>query len=594
MSHGPRDKRHRQVGVFEHSLGRQVVRLAEKGGRRRVSIPPGQAGGAKAGELVVVEALPGRQRRARIIGKLDEDTNRPPYSLMAIKAHDIPHEFPKRVLAEAKEAVPARFPADADLTSIPFVTIDPPDARDRDDAVCAEPDLSPENPGGHIIHIAIADVARFVTEAGAIDQEAQLRGNSTYFPDLTVPMLPPALCEEACSLEAGKDRYCLVASIVIHRDGNHLRHKFQRGLIRSRAALHYTEAQAIADSAVPKGRTSVVEHVNRLWAAYRVLENASRRREPLQLELAESGIRVSGRGEVESVQLEDRLDSHRLIEEFMILANVCAAETIHEARSPGISRIHEEPERERIAELARTAVACGLPFSPGVRATTRRMNELLQRADAAACREHINLAVLRSMAQARYSTDPAGHFGLNLRRYLHFTSPIRRYADLLVHRILIRILNLGPGGISDEGMASLAGAARHLSATERRSVAAEREARDRFLAAFLEQRVGAEFDGTIVGAARQGLFVRLKDTGAEGMIHRSRLGHARYNRANCTLRVGVTGRIIRTGMQLRVRLVEAEPLSGTLQFELAGTDSPQATNGRGQRPLRRRKGKKRK
>ena len=586
------DRRH--VGIFQGEAGRNFVRLAEKGGRRKVGIAARHTKGADDGELVLVERLPGSGRQARVIERLDAAQSPTPYSLIAIKANGIPEEFSGTALTEARSAAGAGQVAGTDLTHIPFLTIDPIDARDRDDAVCAESDMDPANPGGHVVWVAVADVARLVTSGSELDREARIRGNSTYFPDATVPMLPPSLCEDACSLNEGTERPCMVVRIVIDADGNRLSHEFDRGTVRSRAALDYAQAQSIADGNSSGADPWLARLINRLWAAFGALESASRRREPLRIELPERRIRLSASGTAEGVFREERLDSHRLIEEFMVLANVCAAETLQRLKFRTLRRVHEEPDRERIAELARTAVSCGLPFAVGNRTTTGRLNELLQGAEAADCADHISLAVLRSMNQAHYSTAMAGHFGLNLRSYSHFTSPIRRYADLVVHRTLIRALGLGPGGLTDGELSTLDGTAAHVSMTERRSVAAEREAFDRFAAQHFADRVGEEFDGTIVGTARQGAFVKLDETGSEGIIRRSELGFGRirFNRDSGVLSEAGSNRAFRPGLRIRVRLLQAEPVTGSLQFGLV--DGPVPSRGKGRAGHRARRAGRRK
>ena len=573
------DRRH--VGIFRGEPGRNFVRLAEKGGRRKVGISARHTNGADDGELVLVERLPGSGRQAKVIERLDDQGFRTPFSLIAIKANGIPQEFSATALSQARAAAGAAQAAGTDLTHIPFLTVDPVDARDRDDAVCADSDTDPANPGGHVIWVAVADVARLVTSGSELDREARMRGNSTYFPDATVPMLPPSLCEDACSLNEETERSCMVVRIVVDADGNRLSHEFARGTVRSRTALHYAQAQSIADGSMSDGDPGLARLVDRLWAAFRVVESASRRREPLRVELPERRIRLSVSGKAEGVIREERLDSHRLIEEFMVLANVCAAETLEKLKFRTLRRVHEEPDRERIGELARTAVSCGLPFALGNRTSTGKLNELLQRAEGADCADHISLAVLRSMNQARYSTALAGHFGLNLKSYSHFTSPIRRYADLVVHRALIRALGLGPDGLTDEELTTLDGTAAHVSMTERRSIAAEREAFDRFAAQYFADRIGEEFDGTIVGTARQGAFVRLDETGSEGIIRRSDLGFGRirFNRDSGVLSEDGSNRAFRPGRRIRVRLVQAEPVTGSLQFALVDGPKP----GRGAR-----------
>ena len=582
------------MGIFSGEPGMNFVRLAQKGGRRKVRIAARHTKGAHDGELVLVERLPGLARQAKVIERLVEEESRPPFSLIAIKAHGIPHEFPATALEQARKAAGAAQVAGTDLTHIPFLTVDPVDARDRDDAVCAKSDTDPANPGGHVIWVAVADVARLVPSGSELDLEARMRGNSTYFPDVTVPMLPPSLCEDACSLTEGTDRPCMVVRIVIDADGNRLSHEFARGTVRSRAALHYSQAQSIADGRLSDGDPHLAGLIDRLWAAFRALESASRRREPLRIELPERRIRLTVSGSAEGVYREERLDSHRLIEEFMVLANVCAAQTLESLKFRTLRRVHEEPDRERIGELARTAVSCGLPFALGNRTSTGRLNELLQRAREADCEDHISLAVLRSMNQAHYSTALAGHFGLNLKSYSHFTSPIRRYADLVVHRALIGALGLGPDGLTDEELSMLDATAAHVSMTERRSVAAEREAFDRFTAQHFADRIGEEFDGTIVGTARQGAFVRLDETGSEGIIRRSDLGNGRirFNRDSGVLSEDGSNRAFRSGRRIRVRLVHAEPVTGSLQF--APVDGPKQGRGGGRTGRRARRSGRRK
>ena len=562
------DSNLQHVGIFRNEMGANVVWIAEKGGRRKVRIPNRFINGACGGDLVLVERLPGQERQAKIVERLNAGNSPTPYSMIAIKAHGIPNEFSDGALAEAEENCRSIHFNGADLTDIPFMTIDPADARDRDDAVCAEPDMDPENPGGHVIWVAVADVSSKVPSGSKLDQEARLRGNSTYFPDFTIPMLPSALCEDACSLNAGVDRQCMAVRMVIDRDGNRLSHEFTRGTMRSRASLHYSQAQSMADGEASRDDSDLVPQIARLWAAFRSLESASRRREPLRIEMPERRILLSGSGAVEGIFQDERLESHRLIEEFMVLANVCAAETIEGMKFRTLRRVHEEPDSGKIAELARTAVSCGLPFARASRTTTGRLNELLDRAKNADCSDHISLAILRSMNQANYSTANAGHFGLNLNSYAHFTSPIRRYADLVVHRTLIGALKLGPDGMTDEDHSTLNGIAGHVSMTERRSVAAEREAHDRFAVQFVADRVGAEFDGTVVGIARQGVFVRLDETGTEGIIRRSDLGFGqfRFNRDKGRLTDVASNKAIHAGLRIRIKLLEAEPLSGTLRF----------------------------
>ena len=579
------DRRH--VGVFREESGQHLVRLAEKGGRRSVAVPHKHINGASSGDLVLVERLPGRSKQAKVVERLGNEGQKLSPSLIALKANGIPHEFPAAIFADARDAVRSAAPAGDDLTRIPFLTIDPSDARDRDDAVCAEPDGNPANPGGHIVWVAIADVSRLVEAGSELDREARLRGNSTYFPDMTVPMLPPELCENACSINAGFERQCIVVRIAVDREGKRLSHEFRRGRIRSRAALDYVRAQSIADGEYRPKLEELRQLIGRLWDAYAALKVEREQRSPLNLDIPERRISLAQSGGVKAIMKEERLDSHRLIEEFMILANVCAAETLLQAKFLSLRRVHEDPVGERIAELARTAVASGLPFAHGNRTTTRRLNELLERAERAECSDHVCLAVLRSLNLARYSTAPAGHFGLNLPNYVHFTSPIRRYADLVVHRMLIRVAGMGPDGISDREIKALDGIAGHISMTERRSASAEREAHARFAADYLSGKVGAEFEAMVTGVARHGIFVRLDGIGAEGIIRRAALGlgRQRFNRDAGILSIAGSGKSYRAGMRLRVRLAGAEAFSGSVEFVPADGDG----SARASRKRRRRK-----
>ena len=565
----------RGVGVFESRAGKSFVRLAAKGGRKKFPVQSRHDGDAVPGDLVVVELLPGRSRRARVLERLPKTGGSAQHSLVAVKAHGIPEEFSPEALREVQSERPAAGETDDDLTCIPFLTIDPPDARDRDDAVHAEPDPEPSNAGGHVIRVAIADVARFVPSGGALDREALRRGNSTYFPDRVVPMLPPALCEDLCSLNEGCKRYCLGVRIVIDAGGNRISHRFFRGVMCSKAALEYEDAQRLAGGGrLPERNGDIVSVIKQLWAAFRSLEVAMSRRQPLRLGMTEFRVALSGAGEIEAIRPEARLEAHRLIEEFMVLANRCAAETLEDQTTAALHRVHDEPDKERISDLARTAVSFGFPFAKGSKTTTSRINQLLDRAADSDCRDHIHLAVLRSMSQAHYSTTSAGHFGLNLRHYTHFTSPIRRYADLVVHRALIQSLGLEPRERSIDDKSGLDQVARHVSMTERRSATAEREVREKFAADFLSDRIGSEFCGTVSGTARAGLFVRLDETGSEGLLPCANLGVGpfRHDRDAGRLTDVFSGKSYRAGMRLSVRLLEAEPLSGALRFEPAEAD----------------------
>ena len=462
-----------------------------------------------------------------------------------------------------------------DLRALPLVTIDPADARDHDDAVWATADDDPANPGGHVVWVAIADVAHYVRPGSALDREARRRGNSTYFPDRVVPMLPERLSGDLCSLHEGAERACIAVRMVLDAHGNKLRHRFVRGVMRSTASLNYRQVQNARDGQ-PDEHTSPLSEtvIEPLYAAYAALRQARQKRQPLDLDLPERKIVLDDRGRVVSVAFAERLDAHRLIEEFMVLANVAAAEELIRRKRPLLFRVHEEPAPEKLEALREVAEASGFSLPKGQVLHTRSLNALLAQAEGTEFDELINLATLRAMTQAYYSPENFGHFGLALKAYAHFTSPIRRYADLVVHRALISAHGWGEDGLASEEVARLAETAEHVSQTERRSMAAERDTNDRYLAAYLSERVGSEFTGRVSGVARFGLFVKLDETHADGLIPVRSLGREffRFDERARSLRGEETGLEIGLGQRVTVRLAEAVPVTGGLILELLSID----------------------
>jgi ribonuclease R len=571
---------HRLLGLFRADAEGGRVVPVDKGERREWQVRARDTHGAMDGELVEAEPIQGSARlglpRARILDRLGDPGAPRAVSLIAIHAHGIPDSFPDTVLAAAEAAAPLTdFAGREDLRHIPLVTIDPEDARDHDDAVFAEPDPDPANPGGHILWVAIADVAHYVHPGSPLDREARARGNSTYFPDRVVPMLPEALSADLCSLRAGQDRPVLAVRLVIGADGTLRRHRFARAMIRSAAALSYAQVQAAQDGRPDPDSAAFRDSVIApLYAAYAALCQARAARAPLDLDLPERRIVLARDGRVTSVAFRERLDAHRLIEEFMILANVAAAETLEARRSPLLYRVHEEPPADKIDALREVAEGAGLALARGQVLRTRQLNRLLDQAAGGPAAEIMNLAVLRSMTQAYYGPENLGHFGLALRAYAHFTSPIRRYADLVVHRALIAAHGWGPDGLSRAEIESLAETAQHISETERRSMAAERDTTDRYLAAYLSDRVGAEFAGRISGIARFGIFVRIAENGADGLVPISELGdeYFHYDRDSQTLMGDRSGLILGLGTPVTVRLTEAVPVTGGLLLELVSVD----------------------
>ena len=565
----------RILGIFRKGAeGGRIVPI-DKGADREWQVAASVAHGAKDGELVEAEQAGPAGRmglpRARVVERLGDPTAPKAVSLIAIHQHGIPDDFPDDVIAEADRAKPAGLGQREDLRHLPLVTIDPADARDRDDAVLAMPDDDPKNEGGHILWVAIADVAHYVRPGSALDREARRRGNSTYFPDRVVPMLPDRLSGDLCSLHEGVPRACIAVRMKIDAQGNKLSHRFTRGMMASAAALAYEEVQAARDGRPGEKTAALVDEVIApLYAAHGALKAARESRQPLDLDLPERRIELSEDGHVTSVRFRDRLDAHRLIEEFMILANVAAAEELTRMRRPLLFRVHEEPSPEKLDALRDVAAASGFTLAKGQVLQTRHLNDLLDQAVGSDFAELINLSTLRSMTQAYYTPENFGHFGLALRSYAHFTSPIRRYADLIVHRALITAHGWGKDGLSPEDIDILEATAQHISETERRSMAAERDTTDRYLAAYLSERVGTEFSGRISGIARFGVFVTLDETGADGLIPIRELGreYFHYDREAQTLMGADTGLEIGIGQRVTVRLAEAVPITGGLTFEL--------------------------
>ncbi|WP_406646989.1 ribonuclease R [Aliisedimentitalea scapharcae] len=569
----------RILGVFRKgSEGGRIVPI-EKSASPEWTVAEGAIGGARDGELVEAEQAGPKTRlglpKARIINRLGDPSAPKAVSLIAIHQHGIPDSFPDAAIDEADKAKPMGLGGRKDLRDMPLVTIDPSDARDHDDACFAQADDDPNNPGGHVVWVAIADVAAYVQNGTALDREARTRGNSSYFPDRVVPMLPDRLSGDLCSLHEGVPRPCVAVRMQLDSEGHKISHEFVRGLMKSVASLHYAEVQDAMDGAANERTEPLMDDVIRpLYAAYDALKAARAKRQPLELDLPERRIVLDDDGQVQSVNFRDRLDAHRLIEEFMILANVCAAETLIAKRSPLLFRVHEEPAPEKLEALRETAQSAGLTLAKGQVLQTRHLNALLNQAAGTDEAELINISTLRSMTQAYYSPENFGHFGLALQRYAHFTSPIRRYADLIVHRALISSHGWGDDGLAPDEIDRLEDTATHISETERRSMMAERDTTDRYLAAYLSERVGNEFTGRISGIARFGAFVKLDETGADGLVPVRTLGREffHFDAESGTLMGSDTGLLISIGQRVTVRITQATPVTGGLELELLTLD----------------------
>ena len=591
---------HKILGVFRKTAEGGRILPIDKGSDKEWQVETGATDGAKDGELVEAEQAGPKARmglpRARVIARLGDPSAPRAVSLIAIHEHGIPDDFPDAVIAEADRAEPAGLQTREDLRDLPLITIDPADARDHDDACYAHADDDPKNPGGHVIWVAIADVAHYVTPGSALDREARKRGNSSYFPDRVVPMLPDRLSGDLCSLHEGVPRACIAVRMVVDEFGTKIGHRFMRGLMRSTASLNYQEVQAAQEGQVNAKTAPLVDTViGPLYAAYGALKTARAKRQPLDLDLPERRIVLDEDGSVSSVSFRDRLEAHKLIEEFMVLANVAAAEELIAKRQPLLFRVHEEPNPDKLAALRETAQASGFTLAKGQVLQTAHLNRLLKAAEGSEFDELINMATLRSMTQAYYSPQNFGHFGLALKAYAHFTSPIRRYADLIVHRALVSAHGWGRDGLSPEAIEGLEDTAKHISDTERRSMMAERDTTDRYLAAYLSDRVGASFAGRISGIARFGVFVKLDETGADGLLPMRALGreYFHHDAEAQTLTGADTGLRIGLGARVVVKLAEAVPVTGGLTLELIeieGKSVPQGGRVRRGAPPRRKAG----
>lgn len=565
------------LGIFRAlpEGGGRLIPVDKKSRDQELQIKPGDEGEALDGDLIAVSVVKhGRfgLPTAKVKERLGSVKSEKAVSLIAIFAHNIPNEFPKAVLDEAEKAQPVSLDGREDWRHVPLVTIDPADAKDHDDAVHAVPDDDPNNVGGYVVTVAIADVASYVRPGSAMDREAQERGNSVYFPDRVVPMLPERISNNLCSLRPREDRPALAVRMIIGPDGRKIRHSFHRVMMRSAEKLSYQQAQAAIDGRPDDVTRPILDTILKpLWAGYELVKRARDIREPLFLDLPERKIVLNPDGTVDRIFVPERLEAHKLIEEFMILANVAAAESLEKAESDLIYRVHDEPSLEKMRSLSEVLASIGLKLPGQGPIKPELFNRILRSVDGTEHQLFINEVVLRSQSQAEYAAENYGHFGLNLRRYAHFTSPIRRYADLIVHRALITALKLGKDGLPpDTTRAELIEISAKISAAERRAMAAERETIDRLIAHFLADRIGATFNGQISGVTKAGLFIKLSETGADGFIPAATIGndYYRYDERTHSMRGDDTGETYRLGDKVEVKLVEAAPVAGALRFEI--------------------------
>ncbi len=554
----------RILGIFKRGRTENRIVPTDRRSKAEWIVPAGQDAGAEPDEIVLAEPVAQTfhlgLKPARILERLGKLGDARSISLIAIHTHDIPQTFSEAALEEAKKARGVRLGSREDLRGIPLITIDGADARDFDDAVFAEPD--PDNAAGFRLIVAIADVAHYVKPGSALDHAARTRGNSVYFPDRVVPMLPEALSNGWCSLRPHEDRGCLFVDMRIDRNGHKTGHLFGRGLMRSAARMTYEDVQTAADAGDEK--------LAHLYAAFRTLLSARVERGTLDLDLPERKVVLDDEGHVVSVSPRPRLDSHRLIEEFMVLANVAAAEELERLQQPCMYRVHAPPSDEKLEALRGFLSTLGISMPPGNQVHPRDFDRVLQRFAGTPESQMISEVMLRSQSQAAYCPDNIGHFGLALPHYAHFTSPIRRYADLLVHRALIKGLKLGRDGISDEQISEFVEIGDHITETERRAQTAEREAIDRYLTAFMSAHIGGHFAARISGVTRFGLFVTVTETGASGIVPFGSLpdDYWQFDEREQTLTGRRTQKVYRLAQEVDVLLSEANPVTGGMVFHV--------------------------
>ncbi len=567
------------LGIFrKRSEGGRITPI-DKGMEKEWAVKAGHDLQARDGELVEAEQVGPKGRLglalARVNERLGDPSEAKAVSLIAVHQHGIPDEFSEKVLEQVQNARPAGLNGREDLRHLPLVTIDPPDARDHDDAVYVEADANPKNEGGFIIWVAIADVAHYVRPDTALDREAYKRGNSSYFPDRVVPMLPDRLSGDLCSLHEDVPRACLVARMTIDKRGQKIAQNFIRGLMKSAGSLSYEQVQKAYDGAPDEQCAPLMADViEPLYGAYRALVKAREKRQPLNLDLPERKVKINQKGKVESVDFSPRFDAHKLIEEFMVLANVAAAEELEKRQRPLLYRVHEEPAKEKLDQLREVAQASGFVLAKGQVLHSSHLNRLLEQASGSDHSDLINISTLRSMTQAYYHPENYGHFGLALRSYAHFTSPIRRYADLLVHRALISAHGWGDDGLDEAQAERMDVTAKHISSTERRSMLAERDTTDRYLAAYLKERIGMQMGGSISGIQSFGIFVKLDETGADGLVPVRSIGNEYFvfDPDRRKLKGSNSGLEITIGQRVEVQIKDAVPITGGLELELLSID----------------------
>ena len=570
------------LGVVREEGGRLYLQGIDK--KDRSSLPISDRNESMPGDLVLAEKA-GRPPRifARVTEILGDPFAPRSFSLIAIHKHSIPNVFSDELLAEAEKISRIDLGKREDLRDLPIVAIDPADARDHDDAVWAAPDDDAGNPGGWKAVVAIADVSFYVRPGSELDREARKRGNSVYFPDRVVPMLPEILSAEVCSLKEGEDRAALACHLQVGANGELKSWRFTRAVVSIAANIAYDDAQTIIDGPTTERallderfaigtekRAEIEPALKHLWDCWGGLNKARDKREPLALDLPERRIVLDEKGRILSVAPRERLDAHKLIEDYMIAANVAAAKALEAKKAPVMYRIHEPPSREKLVALKDYLKTFEMEFALGQVIRPATFNQILKKIGESDAKDEIMTQVLRTQTQAYYGPENAGHFGLSLGSYAHFTSPIRRYADLIVHRSLVAASGLGQGGLTSGEAEGMERIGESISQLERRAMEAERDTVDRYVAAYLAQHVGEVLDAKITGVQNFGFFATVEGIGGDGLVPARDLGseYFRYDEASQRLIGEHTGEFFALGMRLKLRLAEANPISGALRFEL--------------------------
>ncbi|MFT3898385.1 MAG: ribonuclease R [Thermomonas sp.] len=610
VSHGDRvlasvtgmDRRGRREGTIVEVLERRMTRLlgryTEEAGigyvvpddkriQRNVMIPQDAREGAKTGQLVVVEITTPQDAHRPPIGKVLAVLGDKLTASLAVEAaihgHDIPHEFPADVLAQAT-AVPLQVqPADiagrVDLRDVPLVTIDGEDAKDFDDAVWCEP-----NRDGFRLIVAIADVSHYVRTGTPLDDEAQLRATSVYFPGFVVPMLPETLSNGICSLNPKVDRLCFCCDMQVGRDGIVTAAKFYEAVMHSHARLTYTDVwNAVGEGVPPDDHDAalakigpLLPQVQRLHQLYKVLDKARAKRGAIEFESGEVRFVLDAKGEVVQAGMLERNDAHKLIEECMIAANVQAALFLLESGIPAPYRDHDKPPESKYADLEEFLKEFALRLPPWVKVKPRDFRNLLEKIRERPDATLLESVILRSQSLAVYAPDNIGHFGLALEAYAHFTSPIRRYPDLLVHRAIKHALAGGKPTAYEYSPHEMANLSMQCSERSRRADEAQREVDERYRAAWMEDHVGKEFDGTISGVTSFGLFVELDESKVNGLVHVTQLPRDFYHfdAVRKTLTGERRGHEYRLGDRVRIVVLKASVEERKIDFRLVGDEGP--------------------